>query len=46
MNPPASKWFEAPTPVRPNIHSRPIRGLWRCLSHGAIETGCFDSCWM
>ena len=27
MKPPASKWFDDPTPARRNSHSAPMRGL-------------------
>ena len=44
-NAPASKWFDAPGPLR-NSHCRPIHGFFQCARCGWIDTGCFDSYWM
>ena len=43
--PPASKWFDAPGPLRKKSQRAPMYGRFHFFSAGCTDTGCVDSCW-
>ena len=46
-NPPPSKWFVAPGPLRKNSHWAPMNGRRQsCVADGCMDTGWSDLYWM